>query len=311
MKKSLSRRQFVNFSGSLAAAATLTPSILHAMSPFSRPGKPRLSTSIAAYSFREYFVDSTRRRQEIISEQHISLFDFIDYCADQGCAGTELTGYYFPKGIDGNFLLRIKRHAFLRGVAISGTAVGNTFTHAPGEKRAEQLAYVNRWIDHASIMGAPHLRVFAGNQGNQPFETAKKHCIEGLQECGKYAAKKGVFLGIENHGGIVAEADPLISIVQAVDNPWVGINLDTGNFHTDDVYGDIAKCAPYAVNVQLKVEVRPRGQKRKSKADLGRLIRILKNANYQGYVALEHEAAEDPWKTIPVYLAELDRLIQG
>lgn len=312
MSTQLSRRQFLIQTGSLTAMAAVSSPLMHAVEPFKRPGKPRLLTSIAAYSFREYFVDATHQRQRAIAaKDRISLFDFVDFCADQGCAGAELTGYYFPADVDDRFLLKLKRHAFLRGVAISGTAVGNTFTHAPGSKRKEQLDYVKRWIDHAHVMGAPHVRVFAGNRSGQDSKTAVKHCIEGLEECGEYAAERGVFLGIENHGGIVAEADPLLEIVSAISNPWIGINLDTGNFHTDDPYGDIAKCAPYAVNVQLKVEIQPRGQDRKSKSDLPRLMRILKEANYQGYVVLEHEAAEDPWQTIPAYIAEIDQLISA
>ena len=312
MNTQLSRRQFLGQTAALTATAAMSSPLAHAIEPFKRPGKPRLLTSIAAYSFREYFVDATHeRRQKIAADDRISLFDFIDFCAEQGCSGAELTGYYFPPEVDDRFLLRLKRHAFLRGVAISGTAVGNTFTHAPGPKRKEQLDYVKRWIDHAHVMGAPHVRVFAGNRSGQDFKTAVKHCIEGLEECGEYAAERGVFLGIENHGGIVAEADPLLEIIASISNPWIGINLDTGNFHTDDPYGDIEKCAPYAVNVQLKVEIQPRGQKRKSKSDLPRLMRILKQANYQGYVVLEHEAAENPWQTIPAYMAEIDQLISA
>ncbi len=312
MKTDLTRRQFLGQVGAGTALSVLGPSLLHANDPIQRPGKPRLLTSLAAYSFREYFVHATHERStQVPKDKKITMLDFVDYCADQGCDGAELTGYYFPPDVGNDYLLKLKRHAFLRGVAISGTAVGNTFTHGPGAKRQEQMAYVKRWIDHASVMGAPHIRVFAGNQGNQTFASAMKNCIEGLEECGEYAAEKGVFLGIENHGGIVAEADALLEIIRTVNNPWIGINLDTGNFKTADIYGDIAKCAPYAINVQLKIEIRPRGQRQLVKADLARLIHILKGANYQGYVVLEHEVNEDPFETIPAYLAEMNALIAG
>jgi sugar phosphate isomerase/epimerase len=106
----------------------------------------------------------------------------------------------------------------------------------------------------------------------------------------------------------VTEPADLLDIVRAVKSPWFGINLDTGNFHTDDPYADLARCAPYAVNVQVKVEIQPRG-KPKGPADLPRLIRILREANYQGYVALEYEAAEDPWKAVPGHLRSLRQLL--
>lgn len=307
--KRMNRRHFIGQSVCLAALAT-SPK-LSAVQPFKRSGAPRLFTSIAAYSFRQYFKNATHRQSKNIkSADRISLFDFIDFCADQSCEGTELTAYYFPPSVDSDFLIALKRHAFLRGIAISGTAVGNSFTHENGAKRSEQIAYVKRWIDHAQLMGAPHIRVFAGGKGALDSKTAMRNCIRGLEECGQYAADRGVFLGVENHGGIVAEADPLLEIIRAVSSSWVGISLDTGNFHTEDPYGDIAKCAPYAVNVQLKVEIRARGQ-RKVKSDLGRLIQILKDANYQGFIALEHEANEDPWQSIPGYLAEIRRLAKS
>jgi len=71
--------------------------------------------------------------------------------------------------------------------------------------------------------------------------------VTALEECADYAAQKGIFLGLENHGGIVAECDGLLELVQAVKNPWLGINLDSGNFQTADPYADLAKCVPFSV----------------------------------------------------------------
>ena len=163
------------------------------------------------------------------------------------------------------------------------------------------------WVDKAALMGAPHIRIFAGTARGVTKDEAKKLCIASIEECCDYAGKKGVFLGLENHGGIVAEADDILDIVRAVKSPWFGVNLDTGNFHTDDPYGGLARCAPYAVNVQYKVEIQKRGAK-KEIADMARVFKILRDANYQGYVALEYEAAEDPWKTLPGYLKQMKEL---
>ena len=88
-----------------------------------------------------------------------------------------------------------------------------------------------------------------------------------------------------------------------MDSPWLGVNLDTGNFHTD-VYASIEKAAPYAVAVQVKAEVRE-GKKPAEEADFRRIAGILKAAGYRGYVALEYEAKEDPLKAVPRYLDKL------
>ena len=92
-------------------------------------------------------------------------------------------------------------------------------------------------------------------------------------------------------------------------SPWLGINLDTGNFHTDDPYADLVKIAPYAVNVQMKGEIQPRG-KNAEPADLARLVRILRDANYQGFVALEYESKEDPWTAVPRLLKQMKELFR-
>ena len=132
------------------------------------------------------------------------------------------------------------------------------------------------------------------------------HGIDKLESILRaFHIRKGVFLGLENHHGIVSEADDILDIVRSVKSPWFGINLDTGNFYTDDPYGDLARCAPYAVNVQVKVDVRRRGAKQGEPADLNRLAKILRDANYQGYVALEYEAPQDPWQAVPVWLKKM------
>lgn len=280
---------------------------LAALEPFNRTGSPRLLLSLAAYSFRDFFKDAGNKRASDPARR-LDLFQFIDYCAAHGCQGTELTSYYFPPDINADLLIRLKRHAFLRGIEISGTAVGNTFTLPKGEKRDQESANVKKWVDYAQIMGAPHIRVFAGNAGKLDKAEAKKLCIEALEECGDYAGKKGVVLGLENHGGIVAEAGEVLDIVRAVKSPWIGLNVDTGNFHTDDPYADLVKIAPYAVNVQMKGEIHRRGQSKSEPADLPRLAKILRDANYQGYVALEYESAEDPWQAVPVLLKRMKEL---
>ncbi len=310
MRLQPSRRRFLRSCFQVAASAAawrLFGSPAGAIEAFDRKGPPRLLPALAAYSFRNYFVTASHTRETVPEPpRRIDLFDFVDFCATHGCAA-ELTSYYFPPNTDADYLLKLRRHAFLRGVPISGTAVGNTFTLPEGQKRDEQIAMVNRWIENAAILGAPHVRIFAGAAGGLSKAEAKKQCIAAVEQCAEVAAPKGVFLGLENHGGIVAAADDLLDIIHALKSPWVGINLDSGNFHTDDPYRDMERCAPYAVNVQIKSELRPRGKKTEE-ADWDRMMKILRDANYQGYVALEYEAAPDPWETVPGLLKRLKAL---
>ncbi|MHA3773945.1 TIM barrel protein [Verrucomicrobiota bacterium sgz303538] len=300
---SFSRRHFLQLTGAGLAFAASRP--LRAIEPFARKGAPILRPSLAAYSFRDFFKPGIQP-----AEQQMDYYKFIDYCAEHGCEGAELTSYYFPKDVSDEELLKVRRYAFLRGIAVSGTSVGNDFTRPLGPDRDKEIADVKRWIDRAAVLGAPHIRVFAGYGKGIAAAEAQKLCISALEECCDYAGKHGIFLGLENHGGIVAEPEGLLEIVRMVKSPWLGINLDSGNFHTADPYASFAMCAPYAVNVQIKADIRARDQKTNQPADIPRLIGILREANYQGWVALEYEAKPSPWEGVPPLLAQLNQLMK-
>jgi sugar phosphate isomerase/epimerase len=307
MQSSLNRRTFLSRSLAVSlGCAGLPIASLIAREPIVRHGKSRLLLSLAAYSFRDYFeFGRSKTAKPVPAGKQIDMFQFIDYCADQGCAGAELTSYYFAPNPSTDYLIKLKQHAFLRGVEISGTAVGNNFAITDKTKKSKQVAEVKEWIDRAAILGAPHIRVFAGSMdAGGSMDEAKKNCIESLEEVSSYAGGKGIFLGLENHGGIVAESSDLLDIVKAVKSPWLGINLDTGNFQTEDPYADLARIAPYAVNVQMKPEIHRRG-KSTEPADFRTLVKILNDANYQGYVALEYESAPDPYEAVPGLLKRM------
>ena len=233
----------------------------------------------------------------------MTLEGFVDYCAEQELQATELTEYYFRDKSPG-YICALRRRAYVNGLAISGAPLGNDFWHPPGPARDKQLAHVKAWIDVVALLGSQTIRVFAGKAKKGSSEAdALKLAIAGLKEVSEYAGKKGVLLAIENHGGITSTADQLLALVKGVDSPWLGVNLDTGNFHTD-VYASLEKAAPYAVAVQVKVHIRE-GKKAAEEADFKRIAAILKSAGYRGYVALEYEAKEDPLKAVPRYLDKL------
>lgn len=301
----LPRRQFLR----VGALSLLAAPLARAIEPFARGGTPRLQLSLAAYSFREFFKDQKNKPTNPAAK--LDMLGFIDYCADHGVPGAELTSYFFPKDVTEAYLLKVRRHAFLRGVAISGTSVGNNFALPAGPARDKEIADVKKWIDYAAILGAPHIRIFAGAAKGISDADARAMCISAIEECCAYAGAKGIFLGLENHGGIVAKVEGMLEIIKAVQSPWFGVNLDTGNFHSEDPYAELAQIAPYAVNVQVKAEIQRAGKKEHELADLPKLVKILRDANYQGWVALEYEAKEDPWTAVPRWLGELGGQLSG
>jgi sugar phosphate isomerase/epimerase len=296
-----SRRTFLKTVGA-AAAVTGFGSSAAAIEPIKRRGGPQMKLSLAAYSFRKYLTDY-RRGGANAAKGTMTLDDFVDLCADYGLPGTEVTSYYVPEPVPDRYLQRLRRRALLAGLTVSGTAIGNTFTHPPGAERDREIAYTKRWIDRAADMGAPTIRIFAGNLQKGTTEAqARQWAIDAIRECCDYAGTKGVILALENHGGIVTTAEQLLSIVKAIDSEWFGITWDSGNFRSEDPYAELKMAAPYAVTAQIKVKV---GGK---PADLPRVVQILKDANYRGWLALEYEEEEEPKVAVPRYLDELRKL---
>lgn len=299
-----SRRAFLKTIGAAAAVAGL-PAAVGANDPITRRGGPQMHLSLAAYSFRKYFTDYRRGGAAARkgAQGAMTLEDFVDLCAEYGLPGTEITSYYVPEPMPDLYLQRLRRRALLAGLTISGTAIGNTFTHPPGAERDREIAYARLWIDRAADMAAPTIRIFAGNVQKGTTEAqARQWTIDAIKECCDYAGKKGVILALENHGGIVTTAEQLLSIVKAIDSEWFGVTWDSGNFRSADPYAELKMAAPYAVTAQIKVNVASKP------ADLARVVQILKDVNYRGWVALEYEEEEEPKVAVPKYLAELRRL---
>lgn len=299
------RRQFLQ----ATTATLLAAPVARAIEPLGRTGKARLLLSLAAYSFREYFTGELQRGagKAVPAGQAMDMFKFIDFCAAHGCEGTELTSYFFPKALATDYLVQIRRHAFVKGVAISGTAIGNNFSHPKGEKRDAEIALTKQWIDRAAVLGTSHVRVFAGQTKELSREEADKLVIAALEECSDYAGQKGIFLGIENHDAI-GSAEHLLKLIKQVNSRWLGVNLDSGNFRTENPYDDFEKIAPYAVNVQMKTEIHRLGAKESEPADLARKVKILRDAHYQGYIALEFEAKANPYEAVPPVLKRMKEL---
>jgi sugar phosphate isomerase/epimerase len=266
-----------------------------AIEPIVRTGKSFFKFSLAAYSYRD-LLDAKPPKA--------TLDDFITDCAKMGLQGTELTSYYFPKEPTPEYLRHIKELCFRLGLDVSGTAVGNDFCFPPGEERDREIQHVKKWVDHAEILGAPVIRIFSGSPHKTSVEEAHRLAVAGMEECCQYAGQHGIYLALENHGGLTAQPEGLLALVRDVKSPWFGVNLDTGNFHGSDVYAEIAQLAPYAVNVQIKVSVSGPDGKRQH-GDFRRLARILADAGYRGYIVLEFEEPEDPISACPRYVDEM------
>jgi sugar phosphate isomerase/epimerase len=298
----MTRRRFLRSTLAAGTGTALAGVPAAAIEPIRRTGKSHLRLSIAAYSYRQYLALNLKPKPTMI------LDDFIDQAAAMDLDAVELTAYYFAE-TSPDYLAHLKGRCSRLGLDVSGTAVGNNFCTSDSAKLKEQMAYVRYWVEHSSRLGAKTIRIFAGNvDKGDTEERAREQCIAAIQEACDYAGKYGIYLALENHGGITATIDQTLRLVKAVEHKWFGVNWDTGNFHSADPYADLARLAPYAVTVQIKGEIQ-RARQKPETADLKRLTELLRAAGYRGYIALEYEAPEDPKTAVPRLIATLKPLM--
>jgi sugar phosphate isomerase/epimerase len=254
----------------------------------------------------------------------VDLFKICDFCAEQGFDAVDLTGYFFP-GYPGvpsdDYIIRLKRHAFNLGLAISGTGVRNEFTTADAAVRAEGVQRIKAWIEVAAKLGAPVVRAFADSQppfrnwqqasGNAPRDQVEAWVAAALQECAEHGKKFGVIVGVQNHGDFISSGPEHLSLLKRVNHDWCAALVDTGKYLTADPYADIALMAPGAVNWQVKETMQ--STMTSPRIDMPRLLRIVRQSGYCGYLPIETlrmgRQDYDSFKEIPRMLAELEAAI--
>jgi sugar phosphate isomerase/epimerase len=304
------RRQFL---GRAALAPLLAVSGLELMNsaapaaePIHRVGGPRLKISLNAYSFNPQLINPNKGPNE-----GLTLLELLDFCAENNFDAIDPTGYFFPGHPEpptDEYINSFKRRAFELGLGISGTGVRNNFATPDKAVRAADVAHVKRWVEVAAKLGAPVLRVFAGAEPEgQKWEDVAKWMADDLRECTNYGKKFGVLIGVQNHGDFLKTGDQVLKIVNMVDSDWFGVIVDTGSFKTEDPYVDIAKVMPYAVNFQVKESVF--GRDSMVRTDLARLVKIIREGGYRGYLPIETLALPnrpyDARELVPKFLAEV------
>jgi sugar phosphate isomerase/epimerase len=259
--------------------------------------KGRFRSAICAYSFRDQ-----------LKAGSMTYADLIRMAADLGADGVDLTAYWLKDTSD-QTLFPLKKLAYKSAVSIYTIGIGARMAQPTAELQAAEVDTVRKWIDVAQRLGAGHVRVFGGDvPKGATEEQAVVWAVETLKRCADEAGKKGITIGVEDDGGLTTNADRTVEIVQKAGSPWAGINLDVGNF-PDDAYHQIEMCAPYATNVHFKSEVHV--DRKSQPADWPRILKILGNAGYHGYLALEYELTDSPLTVVPKLVAKMREAIRG
>lgn len=287
------RREFLQRSAWLALAALGVTA--RAAEPAPARKRSRLRTSLNAYSF---YVELNLGLKEPAHPKAMSLGQLLDFAAEAGFDAVDLTGYFFasyPKVPTDAEIFAVKHAAFRLGLEISGSGVRNDFTTADKSLRDEGKQRIKDWTDVCVKLGAPVLRVFAdtnipGKKWPDVAGGATRAQVEGwmaddFRECAEYAAKQGIFLGVQNHGDFLTTGAEHVSLLRRVNHPNCRAIVDTGKYLTDDPYVDIALAAPFAVNWQVKET--PFGKPNKPLTDMRKIVQIARDAGYNGYLPIE------------------------
>lgn len=285
MRSIVSRRQFVRTIGLGALAGTgvnLTRAQATATTAAdTEAGKsklPRLLPGCCAYSY-----DKDLRHGPMTME------DFILKAVELRLVGVDMTAYYL-KSTDPEYLHGLRHLAYQHALSFSGAACGVSMVQPDAAKRADNLDEIKKWVDVTEQLGASHLRIFAGKlPDGVGLSDAVTWTVEAMKAACDYSGQKGITLGVEDHEGVTQNASICVEIMQRVNSPYAGINLDITNFiatPAQDAYSQIAACIPYATNIHIRDRFYDG-----TPVDMDRVWQIFAQAGHQGYVSAEYESS--------------------
>ena len=164
------------------------------------------------------------------------------------------------------------------------------------DPRARARAVENhyRWVEAAATLGCHSIRVNAQSAGTPDEQRVR--AADGLRRLTEFGADHGINVIVENHGGLSSDGAWLASVIRAVDHPCCGTLPDFGNFRLSDDewydrYRGVAELMPFAKAVSAKANAfGDEGNERDT--DYRRMLRIVLDADYHGYVGIEYEGNE-------------------
>lgn len=245
----------------------------------------------------------------------------LDFAQQNGFAAVELRGLQGtmdlpsrPEFGDG-LIEQSKKEIASRGLRISCVS-SSANLHDTGQQHEQQLADARRFIDLASRIGAPYVRVF-GNKLLGPRDQAIEHIAGSLRELGDYAAPKNVIVILESHGDFTNSAI-LREILEKAASPHVALLWDAHNTFVEgkeDPAITVSQLGKYIRHTHLKDARLEGGQDRyvltgRGNVPVKRQVELLAATGYAGYYSFEWEKAWHPEIEDPeVAIADFARVV--
>ena len=292
------RRTFFKQAALAGAAASLPVSLA-----VEKPSAPKPKLAVSSYSYWHF------------RDPKVSIESVIEKASDLGVNGVDILHRQMDSE-DKSYLQRLKRAAFINGVDLICLSIHQDFVDPSAEERKKNIDHTIKCIELASAMGIPSIRLNSGRwntiksfddlmaaRGVEPIlpghteDEGFKWCIDAIEQCLPKAAEHGVILALENHWGLTRTPEGLLRVLDAIDSPWLGGLMDTGNF-LEDPYPKLEMIAPKTVFVQAKTYFGG-GEWYTLDLDYSKVATILRKVNYHGYISLEFEGKEPAEVGVP------------
>lgn len=230
----------------------------------------------------------------------------LDFAQRNGFAAIELRGLQGSMDLpsrpefSSERIVESKKEVAAHGLRVSCVSSSAAMHDTDPQKHEQQLADARRFIDLASQLGAPYVRVF-GNKLEAPRDQALGHIAASLRRLGEYAGPKNVSVLIESHGDFT-DSPTLGEILEKAESPHVGLLWDA--HHTfvtgkEDPALTLKQLGKYIRHTHLK-DSRVDGDKvqyvltGRGDVPVKRQVQLLAESGYRGYYSFEWEKAWHP-----------------
>ena len=290
----INRRNFLKQSAQLAGGLSL----------IGLAGKPFFGCSKAPHSQKALFKISLAEWS-----LHRTIFggklDHLDFAKvaknDYGIDAVEYVNQFFSdKAKDADYVRQMKERADgegVRSLLIMCDREGR-LGDPDEQKRIQAVENHYKWVEAAKFLGCHSIRVNAASEGS--FEEQIKLAADGLRRLVEYGDQYGLNVIVENHGGLSSNGQWLAGVIKGVEHPRCGTLPDFGNFGNYgghnfneggtlyDRYKGVEELMPYAKAVSAKSHSFDENGK-ENDIDYLRLMKIVLDAGYRGYVGVEYE----------------------
>lgn len=233
--------------------------------------------------------------------------DFAVKASKMGFTGIEYVNQFFKdKAEDQNYLDQMNSIAAdsnVKQLLIMIDGEGN-LGDPDDSNRNEAVINHHKWVHAAKYLGCHSIRVNAFGIGTR--DEVKAAAIQGLGTLSEYAVKESINVIVENHGSYSSDGIWLSDVMKAVNLPNCGTLPDFGNFCVKredgkiwgapcieeyDRYKGVSEMMPYAKAVSAKTHAFD-DDGNETGIDYLRMMKIVKEFNYSGYVGIEYEGED-------------------